>query len=67
MEVAQIPIDPALDLSKIGRLGEAFDVKEFIDGLQVGEAGDEGLCANAFEAGLEIEARGESLDGDADS
>ena len=67
LEVAQVPVDSTLDFAEIGGFGEAFDVKEFIDGFEVCEARGQGLCANSFETGLKVQARGESLDGDADS
>lgn len=37
-EVAQVIVDSALDLAKVGRLGDALEVKELGNGSQVGEA-----------------------------
>lgn len=37
-EVAQVVVDPALNLAEVGRLGDAFDVEELVDGAKVCEA-----------------------------
>ena len=66
-EVREIVIDSALDFSEIGRLGEAFEVKELGDGLEVSKSGRQRLGPYPFKAGSEIEARGQSLKRDVDS
>lgn len=37
-EVSQVVVHPALDLTKVGGLGDAFDIEELGDGAQVCEA-----------------------------
>lgn len=37
-EVAQIVVDPALHLAKVGGLGDALDIEELGDGAQVGKS-----------------------------
>ncbi len=67
LEVAQVPINPALNLAEVGRLGKTFYVEEFADRLEICKARSQGLGANTFETGLQIQARGECLDRNADS
>lgn len=61
-EVGQIVVHTALDLAKVGGLGDTLDVQEFGDGTQVGKARAEGLRANAVEPFAE--ARGNRINGD---
>lgn len=66
-EVAQVVVDPALDLAEVGGLGDALEVEELGDGSQVGEArGDRG-GAQAVEASAEIHPRRQGVDGNAEA
>lgn len=66
-EVAEVVVDAALDLAKVLGLGDALDVEELGDGLEVGEARGQGLRAHALEAPREVEARGEGVERNADA
>lgn len=63
-EMAQVPVYPGLCLTKVLGLGHALEVEEFRDGLEVGEAGCDGLGADAGEAVGEVEAGGEDVQRD---
>jgi hypothetical protein len=66
-EVAQVVVDPALDLAKVGGLGDALDVEELGDGPQVGEARGYRCVAQAVEAPGEVHTRRQSVDGNAEA
>lgn len=59
-EVAQVVVDPALDLPKVGGLGDALEVEELGNGAQVGESGAQRLAAEGVEA--VTETRGDRVD-----
>ncbi|KFZ11316.1 hypothetical protein V501_04826 [Pseudogymnoascus sp. VKM F-4519 (FW-2642)] len=63
-EVAQVPVDARLGLAEVGGLGQALEVEELGDGLDVGEAGADGLRAEASKAVGEVESRREDVQGD---
>lgn len=63
-EVAQVVVDAALDLSKIGRLRNALEVEELGDGAQVGETSAQRLAAEGVEA--VTETRGDRVNRDRD-
>jgi len=42
-EVGQVVVDTSLDLAEVLRLGQALEVEEFADGLEIGEAAAESL------------------------
>jgi len=63
-EVGEVVVDAGLDLAEVLRLGQALEVEEFADGLEVGEAAADALGSHAVEAALQVEAAGQSLDGD---
>ncbi|KAB8337210.1 hypothetical protein FH972_021512 [Carpinus fangiana] len=66
-EVGQVVVDSVLDLCKVLGLGHALEVEELADGLQVGEAGADGLVAQALEPVAEIQTRGQGIYGDVDA
>ena len=66
-EVAQVVVDARLHLAKVGRFGEALEIAELGHGLEVGEAGADGLRAHRVGELIEIQSVGDSIDGDADS
>lgn len=61
--VAEVVVDAGLDLTKVGRLGEALEVEKLGYGLDVGEAAAEGTGAEAREAILKVEARRQGVEG----
>ena len=56
-KVAQIVVDTGLSLAEAGRLGDALEIKELRDGLQIGEAIGHGSRAQAFKTVRKIETR----------
>lgn len=66
-EVAQVEIDPVLDLAEVLRLGELLEVEELGHGLEVGKATLEVLGAHAIEAALQVEARSNGIERDVDT
>lgn len=66
-EVAQVVVDTALDLTKVGWLRDALDVEELGDGAQIGESRGHGGVAQAVEASTEVQARRQGVDGDAET
>ena len=66
-EVAQVVVDTALRLTKVGRLGDALEIEELADGAQVGEARRDGGGAQAVKTSSEVHPGGKGGDGDVEA
>lgn len=63
-EVAQVVVDARLHLAKVGRLGQALEVKKLGDGPEVGEAAAQRSRAQTLEALSKVEAGRDKVEGD---
>ena len=66
-KVAQVVVDSALYLAKVGGLGNALEVEELGNWSQVGESRGDGGIAQAVEAPTEVHPGCQGIDGDAEA
>lgn len=66
-KVAKVVVDSALNLAKVGGLGDTLDIEELGDGPQVGEARGDRRRAQAVEAAGEVHAGRQGVDGYAEA
>lgn len=62
--MAQVPVDARLGLAEVGGLGQALEVEELGDGLDVGETGADCLRTEAGKTVGKVQSRREDVQGD---